>query len=162
MCGYECNDCNAQNGASARYWVHTIYNNSELSMSVTNVSKYLGADGLMIGRVAVGVYLLCIAVCGQQLASTWQEDVRRYAEAKNWSAAMAIVDREINRAPRDMDVRAWRARVLMWSGKLAEAELEYYVLVTAAPNDPDNWLGLATLYLGKAERQRLCKHWTAP
>jgi hypothetical protein len=61
-------------------------------MSVTNISKYLGADGLMIGRVAVGVYLLCIAVCGQQLASTWQEDVRRYAESKNWSAAMAIVD----------------------------------------------------------------------
>jgi tetratricopeptide (TPR) repeat protein len=115
-------------------------------MSVTDVSKYLGADGLMIGRVVAGVYLLCIAMCGQQLASTWQEDVRRYAEAKDWSAAMAIVDREINRAPRDMDVRAWRARVLMWSGKLAEAELEYHVLITAAPNDPDNWLGLATLY----------------
>jgi hypothetical protein len=44
-----------------------------------------------------------------------------------------------------MDVRAWRARILIWSGKLAEAELEYHVLLAAAPNDPDNWLGLATV-----------------
>jgi tetratricopeptide (TPR) repeat protein len=59
---------------------------------------------------------------------------------------MDIVDREIDRAPQDIEVRAWRARVLMWSGHLAKAELEYYVLTAAAPSDPDNWLGLATLY----------------
>jgi len=100
----------------------------------------------MISRVSVGLCLLCIAVWGQQLVSSWQEDVRRYAQAKDWDAAMAIVDREINRAPGDMDVRAWRARVLMWSGNLAEAELEYHVLLAAAPHDPDNWLGLATVY----------------
>jgi tetratricopeptide (TPR) repeat protein len=100
----------------------------------------------MIGRVSLGVYLLCIAACGQQLTPSWQEDVRRQAEAKDWSAAMAIVDREIHRAPQDMDVRAWRARVLLWSGKLAQAELEYRVVLAAAPDDPDNWLGLATVY----------------
>jgi len=100
----------------------------------------------MIGRVSLGVYLLCIAACGQQLTPSWQEDVRRHAEAKDWSAAMAIVDREIHRAPQDMDVRAWRARVLLWSGKLAQAELEYCVVLAAAPDDPDNWLGLATVY----------------
>ena len=110
------------------------------------VSKDIGTGALMIGRVSVSIYLLCIAAWGQQLASSWQQDVREYAEAKDWSAAMAIVDREIDRAPQDMDVRAWRARVLMWSGNLAEAELEYHVLLAAAPHDPDNWLGLATVY----------------
>src|ERR1700730_288893 len=110
------------------------------------VSKDIGTGALMIGRVSVSIYLLCIAAWGQQLASSWQQDVREYAEAKDWSAAMAIVDREIDRAPQDMDVRAWRERVLMWSGNLAEAELEYHVLLAAAPHDPDNWLGLATVY----------------
>ena len=110
------------------------------------VSKYIGAGALMVGRVSVCVYLLCTAACGQQLTSSWQEDVRRCAEAKDWTAAMAIVDHEIDRAPQDMDVRAWRARVLMWSGELAKAELEYHILVAATPKDPDNWLGLAILY----------------
>lgn len=64
----------------------------------------------------------------------------------DWVAAMSIVDREVARAPKDMDVRAWRARVLMWSGKLAEAEREYHEILAATPNDPDNWMGLAAVY----------------
>src|SRR5256886_8546554 len=35
------------------------------------------------------------------------------------------ISQEIAEAPQDMDVRAWRARVLAWSGKLPEAEKEY-------------------------------------
>jgi tetratricopeptide (TPR) repeat protein len=45
-----------------------------------------------------------------------------------------------------MDVRAWRARVLTWSGKLVEAEVEYQEILAAFPNDPDNWMGLANIY----------------
>ena len=110
------------------------------------ISKYICTGALMISRVSIGICLLCIAAWGQQLVSSWQEDVRRYAQAKDWDAAMAIVNREIDRAPQDMDVRAWRARVLIWSGKLAEAEVEYHILLAATPNDPDNWLGLAAVY----------------
>jgi tetratricopeptide (TPR) repeat protein len=60
---------------------------------------------------------------------------------------MRIVDREISRAPGDMDVRAWRARVLEWSGNLAQAEKEYLQVVQVSKNDPDNWLGLGEVYL---------------
>ena len=77
---------------------------------------------------------------------TWQEEVRRYAAAHDWIAAMRIVDHEISRAPQDMDVRAWRARVLTWSGRLPEAEVEYQAILAASPNDPDHWLGLAGVY----------------
>ena len=65
---------------------------------------------------------------------------------------MKIVDREVARAPQDMDVRAWRARVLAWSGHLAEAEKEYLEILRFARSDPDNWMGLASVYLreGKA------------
>ena len=82
----------------------------------------------------------------QQSAVDWQAEVRRYAEAQNWSAALSIVDREIARAPQDMDVRAWRARVLAWSGRLAQAEREYAEILRVAPGDPDHWMGLANVY----------------
>jgi tetratricopeptide (TPR) repeat protein len=45
-----------------------------------------------------------------------------------------------------MDLRAWRARILLWSGKLAEAEAEYDRILTAVPDDPDYWLGLSQVY----------------
>jgi Flp pilus assembly protein TadD len=65
---------------------------------------------------------------------------------KDWAAAIDIVDREIARAPNDMDIRACRARVLTWSGKLVEAESEYRHVLTFVSNDPDIWLGLASVY----------------
>src|ERR1700693_3507880 len=98
-----------------------------------------------MSRLLVGICLLCFLAGGQQLSS-WQEDVRRRVQAQDWSTAIAIVDREVARAPKDMDTRAWRARLLTWSGKLAEAELEYRWILTVVPNDPDNWMGLAAVY----------------
>lgn len=66
---------------------------------------------------------------------------------------MSIVDREIARAPQDMDIRTWRARVLLWSGKVAEAEREYQEILIAVPNDPDNWMALANIYLRESRTQ---------
>jgi len=79
--------------------------------------------------------------------------VRKYAEAQDWKSALRIVDQEVSRAPQDMDVRAWRARVLAWSGQLADAEKEYLEIVKVSRTDPDNWMGLAGVYLreGRAE-----------
>jgi tetratricopeptide (TPR) repeat protein len=113
---------------------------------MSNIRKYLGTGVPVMVRVVAGIWLSCALAWGQLVSSTWQEDVRKYAEAQDWTAAMSIVDREVDRAPQDMDVRAWRAKVLMWSGKLAEAELGYREILTAVPNDPDNWMGLATVY----------------
>jgi len=83
---------------------------------------------------------------GQGSTSEWQVEVRRYAEDKDWAAAMRIVEEEISRHPSDTDVRAWRARVLAWSDHLAEAEQEYKLILKVSPNDPDTWLGLAGVY----------------
>jgi hypothetical protein len=66
---------------------------------------------------------------------------------------MRIVERELARAPQDMDVRAWRARVLSWSGHLAEAENEYLEILKTSRNDPDNWMGLASVYLREGRRE---------
>jgi len=77
---------------------------------------------------------------------SWQEQVRKCAEEQDWGTAMQIVEHEIARSPQDMDVREWRARVLLWSGRLADAEHEYREILTAAPKDADNWMGLASVY----------------
>jgi len=83
----------------------------------------------------------------QEQRHDWQAEVRAYAVARDWDSAMRIVERELARAPQDMDVRAWRARVLTWSGHLAGAEKEYLEILKSARNDPDNWMGLAGVYL---------------
>lgn len=88
---------------------------------------------------------------GQRPAPSWQEDVRRCVEKHDWGAALAIVDRQIQRAPEDMDIRSWRARVLLWSGRAAEARQEYLAITAAAANDPDNWLGLANTYMHEGQ-----------
>jgi tetratricopeptide (TPR) repeat protein len=93
-----------------------------------------------------GILMFSSFVWGQHVALGWQDEVRRCAEAQDWPAAMRIVDQEIARAPQDMDVRAWRARILAWSGRLVEAEREYREILTVSPSDPDDWLGIGSVY----------------
>jgi tetratricopeptide (TPR) repeat protein len=103
-------------------------------------------------------FLAVVSLCGSPIRSQeqhpeWQAEATKQAQAQNWDSALRIVDREIARAPQDMDVRAWRARVLSWSGRLAEAESEYLEILKVSRNDPDNWMGLASVHLreGKLE-----------
>jgi tetratricopeptide (TPR) repeat protein len=94
-----------------------------------------------------GVSLWGSPIRSQGQCRDWQAEVKEFSEAKDWESAMRIVERELARAPQDMDVRAWRARVLSWSGHLAEAEKEYLEILKVSRNDPDNWMGLASVYL---------------
>lgn len=94
------------------------------------------------------------AMDGQNQALDWQAQVRKYAEARDWDAAMHVVEQEIALAPQDLDVRAWRARVLAWSGRLADAEREYLEILKTSPTDPDNWIGLANVYLQEGKIQQ--------
>jgi tetratricopeptide (TPR) repeat protein len=66
---------------------------------------------------------------------------------------MRIVEQELARSPQDVDVRAWRARVLTWSGYLTDAEVEYLQIVKVDRNDPDIWMGLASVYLREGRTQ---------
>lgn len=97
--------------------------------------------------MTVGVLLLAKPALGQDATPDWQTTVRKHCESRDWASAMRIVDREIARAPQDADVWAWRARILMWSGHLAEAEKEYTKLLKVSRKDPDVWMGLATVLL---------------
>jgi tetratricopeptide (TPR) repeat protein len=94
--------------------------------------------------VAMG--LMCHLAASEQTTPDWQQQVRRSAEMQDWNTALRIVESEIARAPHDLDLRAWRARVLMWSGRLTQAEQEYRAILALVPDDPDDWMGLANVY----------------
>ena len=115
--------------------------------AVPEAQKQARKLGYTLLRLLAGAWLSAALAWGQQPAQDWQAEARRYAAAEDWVAALRVVDREIARAPQDMDVRAWRARVLAWAGRLAEAEQEYREILAAAPNDADHWLGLGSVYL---------------
>jgi tetratricopeptide (TPR) repeat protein len=104
-------------------------------------SRWLSSFGMIFVMV-----LVVFPAFGQEQPSKWQTQVRKFAESKDWDSAMRIVERELVRAPQDMDVRAWHARVLNWSGHPAEAEKEYLEILKVSRNDPDNWMGLASAY----------------
>jgi tetratricopeptide (TPR) repeat protein len=66
---------------------------------------------------------------------------------------MRLLEQQIARAPDDLDLKAWRARVLAWSGNLAEARQEYLAILKLSPNDPDNWAGLASVYAREGKKE---------
>ncbi len=107
----------------------------------------------MIFRLLVSVWMFGSFACGQELPSHWKEEVQRRTEARDWATAMQIVDRELARAPQDMELRTWHARILTWSGSLPEAEREYNEILATACNDPDNWAGLANVYSREGRRE---------
>ena len=120
--------------------------------------KRAGQDLWSAGRLRIAVRGIAIAVLfavsaagGRSQVPAWSTQVRKYAEAKDWDSAMRIVEQEIAQAPQDMDVRSWRARLLAWSGRLSEAEREYLEILKVSRTDPDNWMGLAIVYLREAK-----------
>jgi len=107
----------------------------------------------ILARTLIFMWLGCVPVWGQQTVPDWQAEVRRDADAKDWAGALRIVDREITLAPQDVDVLAWRARILTWAGKLSEAEEQYLEILKISANDPDNWLGLSNVCFRQGKTQ---------
>src|SRR6267142_1102926 len=82
----------------------------------------------------------------QEQQLEWEIQVRKYCDANDWPAALRVVDQRIAQAPDDLDLKAWHARVLGWTGNLAQAQQEYLEILTVSPNDPDVWAGLGSVY----------------
>jgi tetratricopeptide (TPR) repeat protein len=108
---------------------------------------------LLLFSRSVALLLLASLAQAQERAPDWQVQVRSYSDKGDWSAALRIIEREITHAPQDLDLKAWRARVLTWAGRLDEAEHDYREILGVDRSDPDTWAGLATVCLraGKIE-----------
>ena len=85
---------------------------------------------------------LAFPVFGQVQTSDWRKEVRDYSSAHEWESALRVLDRELARAPQDLDIWAWQARVFAWSGQLVRAEKKYVQILVVSQNDPDIWEGL--------------------
>lgn len=83
---------------------------------------------------------------GQGPLPNWQTEIRKYVDAQDWDSAMRIIIQQNPDNAKEPDLHVWRARVLTWSGRLAEAEKEYLELLKASPNDPDYWMALSSIY----------------
>jgi tetratricopeptide (TPR) repeat protein len=88
----------------------------------------------------------------QELQLDWQAQVRKYCDANDWPSAMHVLNQRIALAPNDLDLKAWRARVLGWSGNLGQARQEYLAILKVSPNDPDVWAGLANVYAREGKK----------
>jgi tetratricopeptide (TPR) repeat protein len=95
---------------------------------------------------SVALFLFVSSVAAQQERPAWQVQVRKYCEASDWPSAMRVLEQEIARAPADLDLKSWRARVLAWSGDLAHAQEQYLAILKVSQGDPDDWAGLASVY----------------
>jgi tetratricopeptide (TPR) repeat protein len=101
------------------------------------------------GRVLIALALAWLASTnpaarGQEKDTGWQAKVRKDAEAHDWTGALRIVDGELARTPNDVEVLAWRARLLLWSGSVEDAEKLFRQLTIRERRDPDLFLGLAS------------------
>jgi tetratricopeptide (TPR) repeat protein len=93
----------------------------------------------------------------QQPDEVWQIQVRKYSDAHDWDDALRVVDQQIALSPDDMDIRAWRARVLTWASRLTDAEHEFNEILKIDKSDPDNWIGLATVYMRQGRTEEALK-----
>jgi tetratricopeptide (TPR) repeat protein len=142
------------NGASIAFILCVVVSaNIAVPTPDRTVRRKVAERFLAIFRLAIATLLCTCPTHGQDQAPDWQAQVRKYVAAQNWESAMRLVEQEIVRAPQDMDVRAWRARVLTWSGHIAEAEQEYLEILKISPTDPDDLMGLAYVYLREGKIQ---------
>ena len=98
--------------------------------------------------------LLAVHAPAQEQQPFWKAQVRKYCDASDWPSAMRVLEQEIARAPGDLDLKAWRARVLTRSGRLAEAEQAYLAILKVSTSDPDSWAGLASVYAREGKNAR--------
>src|SRR5713226_1125662 len=96
----------------------------------------------MLRRVLQAVLVWVLPAMAHQQAD-WQRQVREQVAAQQWSAALETADRRLAAVPTDLEARGWRARLLVWSGHLPEAEAEYRSVLAAAPEDTGILSGLA-------------------
>jgi tetratricopeptide (TPR) repeat protein len=117
----------------------------------------LRALGRLLMLVMCGAFFPGCYAQAQQPEQAWQAQVRQYSDAHDYDDALRVVDQQIALSPDDLDIRAWRARVLTWAGRLTEAEHEFNEILKVEKNDPDDWMDLAVVYIRQGRTDEALK-----
>src|SRR5215469_16182816 len=105
------------------------------------MSSHFPRLAFQIGTVALFLASLTAATArtepDRQSSPDWQAEVRADTQSRNWTKALEVVNGVLGNDPRDQDGRAWRGRILLWSGDVDGAEAEFRSLTADSPRDPD-------------------------
>ena len=75
----------------------------------------------------------------------WQLRIRQLVQHQELTAALVVAEDRLGAHPEDLEARGWRARLLAWTQRWSESELEYLAVLQSAPHDTDILVGLADL-----------------
>ncbi len=77
-----------------------------------------------------------------QATAGWQSGVRQRVAAQDLTGALTLAEARLAESSDDLEARGWRARILGWLGRWAEAERDYRLVLERAPRDVDILVGL--------------------
>ena len=88
----------------------------------------------------------------QGAAEDWQSCIRQFVQQQQLADALGIAEARLGEHPEDLEARGWRARLLAWTNRWNESEIEYQAVLQSAPHDTDILVGLADLLSWQGRR----------
>lgn len=98
---------------------------------------------LAFASVWLGTLFLLASVNAS--SEDWQLRIWQLVQHQELTAALAVAEDRLGAHPEDLEARGWRARLLAWTQRWSESELEYLAVLQSAPHDTDILVGLADL-----------------
>ena len=101
-------------------------------------------------KVFATLFVLCLSgvwlsTPSEASSADWQEHIRRLAREQELEKALFMAEDQLADHPEDLEARGWRARLLAWTHRWNESEIEYRTILESAPHDIDILLGLVDL-----------------
>ena len=97
---------------------------------------------MVFGLYLSGVWL---SISCEASSADWQEHIRRLVQQDELAKALLVAEDRLADYPEDLEARGWRARLLAWTHRWNESEIEYRAILESAPHDIDILPGLADL-----------------
>ena len=88
----------------------------------------------------------------QGAAEDWQSRIRQLVPQQQLAGALVVAEARLGEHPEDLEARGWRARLLAWTNRWNESEIEYQTVLQSAPHDMDILVGLADLLSWQGRR----------
>ena len=85
-------------------------------------------------------------------ADDWQSNIRQLVQQQQLADALGTAEARLGEHPEDLEARGWRARLLAWTNRWNESEIEYQAVLQSAPHDTDILVGLADLLSWQGRR----------
>ena len=114
--------------------------------------KGFSMRGLAIVLAAVWLGAVWEPARLQGAAEDWQSRIRQLVQQQQLAIALNIAESRLGEHPEDLEARGWRARLLAWTNRWNESEIEYQAVLESTPDDADILVGLADLLTWQGRR----------